>query len=449
MSEFLLRRRYWVPVGLAAILVVASSAIGCDREARSARDLSELAREIPTGISSRRSSDVVELQAWSDSESRQYLLWTESEPGQPERLWFAGSNGGSTEWSSEALIDSAEADRGRFVVVDSLIHVFFIDRKHRICHKVRPLNAETWQVKAVVTRDADAASDLDAIASPNGIIVTYLASPRADEAPKDSSYSKLMVATIGRDQSIAHDQVASFPPVWTSAGPSLVRWENETHLLCGLTTMVASIDSVRYIEDAYRTRLIHSYLASNTSQWSDPTVLNIASHAGAVKGSIYQVATAANADGIYLLVSYRGLVGLSSRDGRVWGLPVTVSPYPIVELERYQRTLAASADSSGVIVAWLDRRFAKEGFLTSPKVSDVLILGSQVPDADLSRLSLTKPCRLTAAGRWPRSVALGSSGKRQYVYWSELEPVQEGLSRRYHNPRLKTVQFADTSLKSP
>ena len=71
-----LKRRYWAPVGLAAILVVASSAIGCDHEARSARDLSGLAREIPTGTLSRRSSDVTELQAWSDSGSRQYLLWT-------------------------------------------------------------------------------------------------------------------------------------------------------------------------------------------------------------------------------------------------------------------------------------------------------------------------------------------------------------------------------------
>src|SRR5262245_2160446 len=271
--------RCWAAMGLVALLVAATSTIGCDRETRSARDLSGLALEVPIGSVARRSADVAELQAWSDSGSHQYLLWNES-----QRLWFARIVGGSSELSPAAVIDSAEASQGRLVVVDSLIHVFYLDREHRICHKVRPVDAETWQVKPVVTREADVAHDLDAVASPNGIIVTYLASTRAHEAPADS---KLMVATIGRDESIAYDHIATSPPVWTSTGPSLVRWENETHLLCGLTTKVASIDSVQYIEDAYRTQVIHSYRSSKTSDWSDPTVLDLGPDGGAVKGSIY------------------------------------------------------------------------------------------------------------------------------------------------------------------
>ena len=434
--------------GFWAVWSITSLSVGCAQPPPRTKDLSALAKFVPTGPPDSESV-FSELQRGIASDS-QFLLWVESAPELPKRLWIARSAPDGIQWSAEVLVDSSRADLCRLVVTNAATHVLYIDHD-RISHKARNATAiGHWHNMTSVGREDEAITSFDAIATSKGIIVAYLAYPRSDDAIADSVYNRLVVATIASDGITSYDQIAALPVMQRhSAGPSLVQWNGETHLLCGLSVMVASVDSVSDFQDAYSTRIIHTYLAEGATRWSVPTPLNLGRSKSELRGTAYQIATAANADGIYLFIPYGGVIGLTSRDGRHWGPPIQIMSNIIVDPVEYERTIASSADSSSVYLAWLDRRFRRGGLIpSSPKTADVFVIGGRVSRGDLAGLSAQVPARLTQPGHWPRSVAIGSQGGIQHVYWSELQPLPNGRFPYFNNPRIGTAALSREDLGS-
>src|SRR5689334_11353127 len=218
----------------------------------------------------------------------------------------------------------------QFVATDEAAQLFVL--KIQVSHQVARPPSGPWFEQGTIGTESEHVECLDAISNGPETIVAYLASPNGMEAV-DNPSTALMIAEVREGIQPTYHEVLRVPRMaMTCTGVRLAKWKDEIHLVCDVSTEGA-------------TRIVHSFRAAGSPDWSSPEDVP-APPGGGLKG----IALTATRDRLFLFCGNDALEGYESTDGRHWSGARSLGKISLISAGyRLGRNLDASAGPDAIV----------------------------------------------------------------------------------------------------
>jgi hypothetical protein len=413
-------------VFLAATLVCAT--VGCG--GTPAASVFPGATYVPVARAHHPEDYFISIDADMAPDGTTHLLWTAGDyGGHGPRLWRTTRRSTASQWSTEQQVDSAEVLYAKCAVTDSGVHTFHLGSSAQLKHRASR-GGGAWQDLGVISREGEHVLSFDLLATAAGILVAYLAYDERDDAIAFSDVpTRLVVAELQGNAKLQYTDLITLPHVdRNSAGPVLMETPTGPRLVCIVCYAAGALSDAHVPYGWFRTRLLDVRARSRQKGWFAPVVvlLDPASPDSNLAGHVRDATAASGPDGTFVLLAYNGIMGIHATDSGMWDAPERIGGYEVLESSMREPTMAAAADSAGLLLAWCDTREASGATLPgldTDKWEPTLTLLQAAPGKGcLRNLATTKPARVSAPGYGTRSVAILPSRGAAELYWTENQP---------------------------